>query len=835
MKAAWTIFRRELCADFNAPMAYVVAIATLLLNSSLFVLDFWIVGQVSMRSWFEWASWTLCLIVPAITMSSWAEDRKGGTYELLLTFPMRSLDLVFGKFLAAWTFFAACIAGSLVIPVVLRMISTPGLGPEWGVIAAAYLGTLLAAALLTGLGLLVSSLCRDQIEAFIVSTVLAFALRLLGHGGIAGQLESVFPWLGNFLRESVSYWLPFGRFARGLVDFGDVLFFLTWTAAFLLLNALGLEGRCRRGAARLHAAVIALGLPVAALLAGLWLQLGLPRADLTADRIFTVSDAAVGILGEIPEEKPVRLKLLVSPRKDMPTPMRDLERDVLDRLEAFQRKAKGRLLVEVVHLHADDAILRALQERGPADPDDSERGEVEENLAKQGVLPFRVGSGGLTGSETKVIYSALTLSYGAGKKEVIPRVLPSSLASLEQDLVTRVFRLLRQSRPVVGLMAPLQAVDIDPQRMQLLSQLGIAMDQMPREQDDYRYLAAILGEDELYDLRRLRPNDEAPLPSDLDTLVVVQPENLSPGRQYEIARFLHEGGSVILAVQSYLFDLRSTGYGLRPSFLPVTTGLEAALEHAGLSVPQEILMSDRMVPMAYGMGPFGQAQTVEFPWIFELDAASFDAGTSLSNGVGGFMLVEAGAPVRVDALRTAELGLDVQPVLSSADDAWTRTVPSYELPADFGDPGAAEGPVPLAVLVRGQFPPPEGAPPEDPAQADNPLTMPAEPVPAAGSLLVMGTARPFLDQLIVEPSTGALGWAGVLAKNATDALSLDEALLGLSLREPRSRPIAELSRSQVLLWQFVIVGFAPLIYLVLGIVRMLGRKRRQERKWEPQA
>ena len=89
--------------------------------------------------------------------------------------------------------------------------------------------------------------------------------------------------------------------------------------------------------------------------------------------------------------------------------------------------------------------------------------------------------------------------------------------------------------------------------------------------------------------------------------------------------------------------------------------------------------------------------------------------------------------------------------------------------------------------------------------------------------------------MIVEPSTGALGWAGVLAKNATDALSLDEALLGLSLREPRSRPIAELSRSQVLLWQFVIVGFAPLIYLVLGIVRMLGRKRRQERKWEPQA
>ena len=205
MSSALTVFRRELGAYFNAPMAYVVAIATMLLNSSLYVLDLWVVGQVSMRSYFDWVSWTICVIVPAITMRSWAEERRGGTYELLLTFPMRSFDLVLAKFLAALVFFAFCLSGSLVIPFVLQAVSTPGLGPEWGVIAAAYLGTFLAAGLLIALGLFVSGLCRDQIVAFILTTVAALGLKLVGFGPVAAQLESAFPWIGNFLRESVSY------------------------------------------------------------------------------------------------------------------------------------------------------------------------------------------------------------------------------------------------------------------------------------------------------------------------------------------------------------------------------------------------------------------------------------------------------------------------------------------------------------------------------------------------------------------------------------------------------------------------------------------------------
>jgi hypothetical protein len=228
----------------------------------------------------------------------------------------------------------------------------------------------------------------------------------------------------------------------------------------------------------------------------------------------------------------------------------------------------------------------------------------------------------------------------------------------------------------------------------------------------------------------------------------------------------------------------------------------------------------------------GGTVTVDFPWIFRLDAGNLDRGTSLTNGVGSeFMLIEAAAPVKVDDAKLKSLGLTATPVVSTGPKAWTREAPEFTVPEDLTAKQPGQGPIALATLVRGTFPAPEAVPPPWPGtseEAPPPEEAPAKITPAPGNLLVLGTARPFIDDQIVEPGQG-ISWAGSLLKNSVDALSLGDVLLRLTQREPTPRPIKDLDRGAVRFYQFLLVGLAPLVYLVIGVTRLVLRRRRQER------
>lgn len=834
MRTAMVVFRREMGAFFDSPMAYVVAIGFLLLNSALYVLDLWAAHEASLRGFFEWVSWSACFIVPAITMRSWADERKGATFELLLTFPAHAAWIVLGKFLAALAFYATCLASSLVLPASLKLLSVPGLQPDWGAILAGYLGSLLMGALLIAVGMFLSALCRDQIEAYIVTLVCVLALRLFGFAPIAGQIDSVIPRAGTFLRDMVSFSTPHGRFVAGLVGLGDLAFHLAWIAGFLLLNAVFVEeSRLRPGSRVRKLGAAALGIPVVILAGSLALELS-PRADLTADRIYTVSDAAAEILQQVPEDQPLRVQFYVSPKSEMPAFMTTLERDVLERFDALKRRAKGRLVVDVVHLHADDAVLRAqelLQQQLTGEPgaDNGKEGTVEEKLIEEGIVPFRVGSGGLTGTETKVVYAALALTQGANRKEVIPQVMPGELGSIEKELLTRAFRMVKKEKPVVGVLAPITAVDIDPQQLQILAQLGMPMDQIAREQDDYRMIPRILGQAEQYEVRRLRPDADQPLPEGMRTLVVVQPGALSDRLKWEIRRFVHGGGSLIVAVQPYEYGLVPMRGGVGPRLERQETGVSDLLSAWGVAVPAKMVMSDQSTPLTYAFG-FGQQATVDYPWSFRLDQSSFHRDLSLSDGLGNFVLIQAAGPVEKDDAKLKELGLRFTPVLSAGATSWTREVPMGPPPEDIVEPRPGEGPIPLAALVEGQFPPPG----DPPAPADGEPAAPAPPVEAKpGRLLVVGTATPFRDDQIA--SQQGLSWSGVLVKNAVDALSLSDLLLRLKVHQAVARPLKEVDRSTMLTYEVVMIGLAPALIALAGVLRLLARRRRQQQPFRPSA
>lgn len=220
----WTIAKRELSGYFNSPVAYVFIVIFLLLNGFFtFMLGgFFELGEASLsRPFFSWHPWLYLFLVPAAGMRLWSEERRVGTLELLLTYPIAPWEAILGKFLASWIFLA--LALGLTFPVV----ATVGyLGsPDFGAILAGYLGSLLLAGAYLAVTVMTSALTRNQVVSFILSVVICFFLILAGWEPVTNLLVR---WAPDFIVNLVAAFsvMPhFGNFQRGVVDLRDLLFF----------------------------------------------------------------------------------------------------------------------------------------------------------------------------------------------------------------------------------------------------------------------------------------------------------------------------------------------------------------------------------------------------------------------------------------------------------------------------------------------------------------------------------------------------------------------------------------------------------------------------------
>ncbi len=234
-----TIFRREFAAYFNSPIAYIFIIVFLVLNCGLFMTPFFLQGQADLRDFFGNLPLFLIFFIPALTMRLWAEDKRSGTFELLMTLPMRSAEVMLGKYLAAMAFYLVALAGTL--PVVI-MVNALG-NPDGGAIFSSYLGAVLLGALYMAVGIFASGLLRDQISAFILGMVACFVLFLFGIPTVSATIDGWFPGLGGLLQNAFGLMPHFQALTRGVLELGDLAYFLGLTAVFLILNNLWLEGR----------------------------------------------------------------------------------------------------------------------------------------------------------------------------------------------------------------------------------------------------------------------------------------------------------------------------------------------------------------------------------------------------------------------------------------------------------------------------------------------------------------------------------------------------------------------------------------------------------------
>jgi ABC-2 type transport system permease protein len=237
---ALVVARRELAGYFATPVAYVFIVIFLMMAGALtFTIGgFFGRGQADLGPFFTWVPWLFLFLVPALTMRLWAEERRLGTIELLLTLPLPQWQAVLGKFLAAWAFCA--IALLLTFPLVLTVNY---LGrPDNGVIAAGYAGCVLVAGAYLAVGAAMSAMTKNQVIAFVLAVAVCFLFAAAGSPIVTEFLSQRVPILAEVAR-GLSLIERFNSLTRGVIALRDVVFFASFMGIFLFVNAVVIDHR----------------------------------------------------------------------------------------------------------------------------------------------------------------------------------------------------------------------------------------------------------------------------------------------------------------------------------------------------------------------------------------------------------------------------------------------------------------------------------------------------------------------------------------------------------------------------------------------------------------
>ncbi len=234
-----TLFERELRSYFATPIAYVfIVIFLVLMGTFTFYLGgFYEQGQADLRAFFNFHPWLYLFLVPAISMRLWAEERKSGSIEMLLTLPVTPWQAVLGKYLAAWAFTAIALALTFPIWLTVNYLGQP----DNGVILAAYVGSLLMAGGFLAIGACLSAATRNQVIAFVLSIVVCFGFLLSGFPFVLDLFSGWAPQVFIDGIASLSFLTHFSNISRGVIDFRDLVYFGLLIATFLYANTIILQ------------------------------------------------------------------------------------------------------------------------------------------------------------------------------------------------------------------------------------------------------------------------------------------------------------------------------------------------------------------------------------------------------------------------------------------------------------------------------------------------------------------------------------------------------------------------------------------------------------------
>ena len=533
------------------------------------------------------------------------------------------------------------------------------------------------------------------------------------------------------------------------------------------------------------------------------------RVDMTSDRLFTMSPAAVNILQEL--QVPVQVKLYISPAELMPNQFKNLERDITEQMRNFEQVSEG-MLQYSVHNPQDDE-------------------EMQKNLGAKGVQPFQVRSMEKDQIDLKRIWSAITIAYKDKPEEVLPQVLPQSLPALEQDIIGPVYRLTRVGQPKVAVFGP--AKEIDQQMAMMYMQQGM---QPPEPQPMFGRISDLLNQGH-YEAVSVDLTPASLVPDDASALIVMATTTLNQRQVFEINRTLQRGVPVIMGVQAheYGYSPAQGGRGWDISAQPVETGLEAMLAQIGLTVSEDHFMDLNMevidLPREVNLGGMRMqtSEPVKLPMQIKVPESQMDQNSGLTNRIAQVFFLW-GTPVMGDASILEGNGLTATSLIHSSSNSWSQPFSEGRLPGSLFSPQGKTllDPQPLAVLVEGQFPntfatqPVPAWPAAPVADGEEPPAPPANPAPvtpAAGQLLVVGSAKMFDDGVIAAPQNA------LLLLNAVDYMAGSQDLLSIRSKILTNRVLKPVEAGTKLFWRFVAIFLVPIIFTGIGITRAAMRRK----------
>ena len=838
MRNILSIMRRDLAAYFTSPIGYIYIMVFVTVSVGLFVTGFFgsQLMTVDIRPFFDNLPLFLCVLVPAITMRVWAEERKENTWEMLLTFPMRAYELVIGKYLASMIFFGIAVFATVTVPWMLIRLGNP----DAGVIFSGYVGIMLLGSMFFALGIFFSGFFKDQIVAFVVTLLACFLLFLVGLPFIASFIDGYFGSfkLGSILSELVGFFTHLSSFTRGVIDVSSVLYFVVWTVVFLTLNVMYIDGRSRPKARLIFGTALLMTVGIG--LAFNWLvgDVRLARFDLTEDKVYTVADASSKLISNL--DTPVTVAVYISPEADMPVGYDSLERDVTDKLEELSLASGGKLKYDVIHVSAEEYVntMYTTQRNSFMGKEDEEEDLNDEQkylqrLFEKGVQPFPVTVRGSASASQQFVYASLGIRYGDKDEEIIPDLNPNGIPQLEGEIVTTIYKLDMDRKPVVVLVAPRQ--DLTSMQMQMAQMQGFDVSQL---EDPFNIIMQLLQQQD-YTVERVDLSKDEPLPEEYDTLIVLNPRDLNERQRWEINRALHSGKSVIMGVQQYRwqynFQFAGGKLNMQVQKEDWNPGVNELLDNYGLDVSKDILLdtSNMQVPVPAGRTRQMMAANTHI----YIQSSSMNSDAAVTRDLGGFLYLW-GTALNVDKDKLKELGLSLKTLMTTSPEAWEQPVDgegiSLEEPAEGSDVKREEYPV--AVEVTGQFPdafagkerpawpPPQQMPGQPPMPPEADDEGPAAPVDAApGKLILLGSAEAF-KSMYYQFMGGSSGALPFIAK-AVDTVTLDEDIAAITSRGMTARTIAPPEDSVRLRWQVINYGLANALLAIAGIAVMTIRRR----------
>lgn len=778
MKNILGIARRELSVAFTSPLAYIVLGVFLLVTGIKFFYfpGVFVFGRASFRTFFDWMPAFLAVLAPALTMRMLAEEKKSGTLELLMTLPVRDHEIAIGKWLAGTTIIAIGLGFTVVNALLIAPLAVEGQAFDWGPVVGGYVGTLLLSSAMVALGVMFSSLTKNQVIAFILATVVS-GINLLLSFAVVVMPASV--------GEAVQYLSAFYHFeslGRGVIDWRDVLFFVSVTAGLLLITTQTLTAHRRVGSrvAASTTTMLTIGVLVFVNLFAVRVPL---RLDLTHDKTFTLSEATEDTMKGL--ESPVTITAYFT--KDLPPPFSDNARFIKDLLEEYRAISGDNLSFSFVDPQAEET-REDKQTKKDVKQDifgrvRREQTSVEKELEAINIQPVEVRVIEQDQQQTKRAYMGISVRHGEDQ-ESLPVV--QDVSSLEYDLTTIIRRLTNTKQPVVGVIQGHGELNPDEQ----LARIKAAMEQ------NYKLQPVTLSS-----------GGEAKVPDDVDAILVLGPATAySDDELKAVDNFLMQGKAAGFFIDKTKVDLRS----FQPE--PVTQNVDTILASYGIEVGSQLVgdVESASLNVQEKRGMFTVQRPIQYPFIPTLKNLIGD--TPVTRGIVGVTL-----PFAVPLYPKKVEGVEVTVLGRSSPKSWLEdaTAEGLSPQRDWASADVAvTGPYELIVTAQGLLPSHFNAGSKAAKEA---------------RVFVVGTSTMLNEQVLGPPNASLL-------LNLVDWMVLDPKLLSMRSRGAGEAPFSpELTDSARNATKIIGTAGLPALLVIIGLVRWRLREQRRRRLSSPVA